>query len=152
MPEIIIRPLKPEERLDWERLWRSYLAFYETSLPRATYDVTWARLNDPKGRAVMARLNIVCDASLNPRSPGAFPCAMRATGTDGRAYLAEVLDPPGFSRKGIDPAAVLRKFNSITSHRLGPSSRQRIVDAAMAFDTAPSCAQLTEALAKASKA
>ncbi len=115
-----------------------------------TYDNE--RWNDPKVRAVMARLNIVCDASLNARSPGAFPCVIRATGTDGRAYVAEVLDPPGFSRKGIDPAAVLRKFNSITAHQLGPASRQRIVDAAMAFDASPSCAQLTDALAKASKA
>ena len=60
------------------------------------------RWNDPKIRAVMAKLEIVCDPSLNPRSPGGFPCAMRATGPDGRSYLAEVLDPPGFSRHGID--------------------------------------------------
>src|SRR5262249_1820074 len=110
------------------------------------------RWNDPKVRAVMARLSIVCDGSLNPRSPGAFPCVIRATGTDGRAYVAEVLDPPGFSRHGIDAKAVLRKFNSITAHRLGPSSRQRIIDAAMAFDTSASCAPLMEAVAKGTKA
>jgi 2-methylcitrate dehydratase len=107
------------------------------------------RWNDPKVRAVMARLEIVCDASLNPRSPGGFPCAMRATGTDGRSYLAEVLDPPGFSRKGIDSDAVLKKFHSITSGRLSQSSRDRIVAAAMGFDRSPSCAELTDALAKA---
>jgi GNAT superfamily N-acetyltransferase len=27
-------------------LWRDYLDFYETSVPKETYDVTWARLND----------------------------------------------------------------------------------------------------------
>jgi 2-methylcitrate dehydratase len=110
------------------------------------------RWNDPKVRAVMARLTVVCDGTLNGRSPGAFPCAIRATGTDGRSYLAEVLDPPGFSRKGIDSQAVLDKFNSITEDRLGPSSRQRIIDAAMTLDTSPSCAQMTDALAGASKA
>jgi len=47
MPDIIIRAVKPEERADWERLWSSYLEFYKTSVPRQTYDVTWARLNDP---------------------------------------------------------------------------------------------------------
>ena len=107
------------------------------------------RWNDPKVRAVMARLAIVCDGSLNARAPGAFPCAMGATGTDGRAYLAEVLDPPGFSRHGIEAQAVLNKFNSITSSRLGAASRQRIIDAAMGFDKSPSCAELTDALAKA---
>src|SRR6266700_216701 len=70
------------------------------------------RWNDAKVRAVMARLSVVCDSSLNGRSPGAFPCVIRATGTDGRSDLAEVLDPPGFSRKGIDQQAVLDKFHS----------------------------------------
>ena len=54
----------------------------------------------------MARLNVVADASLNGRSPGAFPCTIRATANDGRTYISEVLDPPGFSRRGIDPKAV----------------------------------------------
>ena len=106
-----------------------------------------ARWNDPKVRAVMGRLEIVCDGSLNPRAPGGFPCAMRATGTDGREYLAEVLDPPGFSRKGIDPKAVLDKFNSITASRLGDAARNRIIDAAMTLDRAATCAHLAAAIA-----
>ena len=57
-----------------------------------------ARWNAAAVRDVMGRLEIVCDASLNPRSPGGFPCAIRAKGTDGKDYVAEVLDPPGFSR------------------------------------------------------
>jgi hypothetical protein len=77
---------------------------------------------------------------------------MHGTDRDGKTHLAEVLDPPGFSRKGVDSGAVLKKFNSITAHQLGPSSRQRIVDAAMSLDTSPSCAALTEALAHATKA
>ncbi|HVV61162.1 MAG TPA: GNAT family N-acetyltransferase [Pseudolabrys sp.] len=28
-------------------MWRGYLDFYETKLPRETYDTTWARLHDP---------------------------------------------------------------------------------------------------------
>ena len=68
----------------------------------------------------MGRLEIVCDASLNPRSPGGFPCAIRAKGTDGKDYVAEVLDPPGFSRTGLDAEAVTDKFHAITSNRLLP--------------------------------
>ncbi len=106
------------------------------------------RWNDPRVRAVMAKLDILCDASLNPRSPGGFPCAMRATGTDGKSYLAEVLDPPGFSRHGIDTAAVLKKFHSITAPHLDQRARDRIVEAAMGLDKAASCEELTRALAK----
>jgi 2-methylcitrate dehydratase len=110
------------------------------------------RWNDPMVRAVMARLTIVCDGSLNARAPGTFPCAIHATSTDGRAHVAEVLNPPGFSRSGIDPQAVPNKFSAITAGRLGPNSRQRIIDAAMMLDQSPSCTELTAALASASKA
>jgi 2-methylcitrate dehydratase len=109
------------------------------------------RWNDPKVRAMMGRLDIVCDASLNPRSPGGFPCAMHATDKAGKTTLVEVLDPPGFSRHGIDGTAAIKKFNSITSHQIGAGSRQRIVDAAMALDTNP-CTVLMDAVAQATKA
>jgi len=46
--ETVIRPVNLDERADWERLWTGYLAFYKTSVARETYDVTWARLHDPK--------------------------------------------------------------------------------------------------------
>ena len=45
--DIVIRRLGPNERADWEPLWRAYLEFYRTSVPPQVYDVTWARLNDP---------------------------------------------------------------------------------------------------------
>ncbi len=47
MSKIEIRPLRPDERAVWEPLWKGYLDFYETSVPKETYDTTWARLNDP---------------------------------------------------------------------------------------------------------
>ena len=43
----VIRPLRLDERADWEPLWKGYLDFYETSVPQETYDTTWARLHDP---------------------------------------------------------------------------------------------------------
>jgi len=44
---IKIRPLRVDERADWEPLWRGYLDFYKTTLPQQTYESTWARLHDP---------------------------------------------------------------------------------------------------------
>jgi GNAT superfamily N-acetyltransferase len=46
--ETVIRPVNLDERAEWERLWTSYLVFYKTSVPRETYDLTWARLHDSK--------------------------------------------------------------------------------------------------------
>lgn len=42
-----IRPVRADERDQWQMLWRGYLDFYKASVPPATYDTTWARLNDP---------------------------------------------------------------------------------------------------------
>jgi GNAT superfamily N-acetyltransferase len=46
-PDLAIRPLKPEERADWEPLWQDYLTFYETRVSPQTTDVLWQRLHDP---------------------------------------------------------------------------------------------------------
>jgi GNAT superfamily N-acetyltransferase len=58
MPEIVMTPFQPEDRARWGELWRGYLTFYETSLPDAIYDHTWARLMAPDGaiRGFGARL------------------------------------------------------------------------------------------------
>ncbi len=41
---VTIRPIRPVDRADWDRLWAGYLRFYETTLPRAVSDATFARL------------------------------------------------------------------------------------------------------------
>ena len=46
--DLAIRPVGADERAAWEPLWKGYLDFYKTSVPKETYDATWARLQDPK--------------------------------------------------------------------------------------------------------
>ena len=46
--DIVIRPVGLDERAAWEPLWKGYLDFYKTTLPREVYDTTWARLHDPQ--------------------------------------------------------------------------------------------------------
>lgn len=43
-PPVVIRPLAAADREDWGRLWTAYLAFYETTVPDAVHDSTFARL------------------------------------------------------------------------------------------------------------
>lgn len=44
---VTVRPVLPGDRAEWDRLWGLYLAFYETTLPQAQYDLSWERLFDP---------------------------------------------------------------------------------------------------------
>ena len=46
----MIRPLHPTDEAEWRRLWTSYLAFYQTTVPEAVYISTFARLlgDDPQ--------------------------------------------------------------------------------------------------------
>ncbi len=111
-----------------------------------------ARWNDAAVRDVMARLEIVCDASLNPRSPGGFPCAFEAEGMDGTLYRAEVLDPPGFARHGLDAGAVTDKFHAVTASRLPQGVRDQMVDGIMALDRSPNLDGVIAALAVANSA
>jgi len=106
-----------------------------------------ARWNDAKVRALMARLDITTDADLARRAGEAYPCALHATGHDGRPYDVEILEPPGFSPHGLDTQTVLDKFADATERHLAPGSRNRIVDAVMALDKAISCDGLMRLLA-----
>jgi 2-methylcitrate dehydratase len=107
------------------------------------------RWNNPEVRVVMARLEIAVDAELAGSAPGSFPCRMEARADDGKTYLADIPAPPGFSRNGLDAAAVIEKFNAITGPQLDAPARERIIDAVLALDRSASCAELTKALADA---
>lgn len=41
-----IRRLAPEERAQWEALWKAYQAFYEVDIPAQTTELTWSRFHD----------------------------------------------------------------------------------------------------------
>ncbi|MBB5536630.1 GNAT family N-acetyltransferase [Rhizobium giardinii] len=42
--DLVIRPLERADEADWRRLWKAYLAFYETTLPEEIYALTFSRL------------------------------------------------------------------------------------------------------------
>ena len=106
-----------------------------------------ARWTDPKVRALMMKLDIAADADLTRRAGEAYPCAIHATGHDGRPYDVEILEPPGFSPHGLDTQTVLDKFAGVTERHLAPDRRNRIVEAVTALDKAVSCDGLMRLLA-----
>ncbi len=105
------------------------------------------RWNDPKVRALMARLETTTDADLARRVGSAYPCVLHATGRDGRDHEVEILAPPGFSSNGPDAQTVLEKFARMTADRVSPAARDQIVDAVMTLDKAKTCEGLMRVLA-----
>src|SRR5262249_50884158 len=45
--DIVVRPIRADERAEWEPLWEGYQAFYKVVISDETTTVTWARLHDP---------------------------------------------------------------------------------------------------------
>jgi 2-methylcitrate dehydratase len=105
------------------------------------------RWNDAKVRTLMARLETTVDADIAQRAGSAYPCALDATGRDGRRHTVEILAPPGFSPSGLDAQTVLEKFARLTADRLSAAARERIVDAIMMLDKVKTCDHLLRALA-----
>ncbi|MGE5537977.1 MAG: MmgE/PrpD family protein [Gemmatimonas sp.] len=104
-----------------------------------------ARWRDPAIVALMERITMRRDATLNTRAPGTYPCAVRAVDAAGQEHVAEVLFPPGYSRDGISEADVVAKFHSV-AEELHRGRRERIVEAVLGLDRATNVDALGAAL------
>jgi len=49
-PNVVIRPVGPDERAAWEPLWQGYQTFYKVTLPQAATDTAWTRFHDANER------------------------------------------------------------------------------------------------------
>lgn len=107
------------------------------------------RWNDPRLRGLMARMEMATDPELTRRAPGSFSCRLEATMKDGTRKQTEVLYAPGFSRDGLDAAAIMSKFASLTP-RQSPQWRQNVIAAATGLDGSPSLSPLFKALSAGS--
>jgi 2-methylcitrate dehydratase len=103
------------------------------------------RWNDPSLRALMAKMEMATDPHLFQRAPGSFSCRLEATMKDGSRKQTEVLYAPGFSRDGLDTAAILSKFAALTP-RHSSQFRQEVVAAVTGLDGSPTLAPLIKAL------
>jgi 2-methylcitrate dehydratase len=100
---------------------------------------------DQKIVALMGKMTMATDPTLNTRAPGTYPCVVRVRDADDREHMAEMLFPPGYSQGGIAEAEVIDKFNSIAG-MVGKPQRERIIAAALDFDRASNTDALTDTL------
>lgn len=51
---MLVRPIRPDDRAQWEPLWAGYNLFYERVLPGEVSDLAWTRFLDPSERMFAA--------------------------------------------------------------------------------------------------
>lgn len=92
------RPLTQEDRSAWIALFRKYLAFYGTSLPRASLELSFTRLTDPQNADRFGLVSIV-----ENRVAGFANCIMHGHNWhDGEiCYLQDLFVAPAFRGYGI---------------------------------------------------
>lgn len=105
------------------------------------------RWNDAQVCALMAQLEIVNDISWNTRAPDSYPCSLVVRTRDGQEHVVEVPYPPGFSRGRLGADTVIDKFHALTAPHLTQAARERIIEAVMALERSPSCAEVMKAVA-----
>ena len=79
--EVKIRPLRADERADWEPLWKGYQAFYKVVISDQTTAVAWGALHDP------AEAMGVFGAYMNGRLCGIVHYLFHRSVLDGRRLL-----------------------------------------------------------------
>jgi GNAT superfamily N-acetyltransferase len=97
-----IRALTADDRAAWEPLWQGYLTFYETVLPPATTDTTWARFMDP-GEAMFA-LGAFMDGRLVGIAHYLFHRTAWAIGDN--CYLQDLFVAPEARGHGVGRALI----------------------------------------------
>lgn len=110
-----IRPLEKTDRAQWDDLWAAYLAFYETALPRQTYDTTFAALLLQK-----EMYGLVADQ--DGRLLGLAHVVFHAHGwrPEGVTYLQDLFTQPEARGNGVG-RALLQAVYALADARGAPS-------------------------------
>lgn len=98
---IEIGALLPDDRLRWAELWRTYLEFYETTLPTEVFEHTWIRLiegREIRGLAAREGTTIVGITHFL-RHPSAWTLQPVV-------YLQDLFTDEAYRRRGIARALI----------------------------------------------
>jgi GNAT superfamily N-acetyltransferase len=101
--DVTIRPLRRDERADWEPLWKGYQAFYKVVIPDETSAVTWARLHDPD--EPMGALGAYLDGKLCGIVHYIFHRSCWSVGD--YCYLQDLFVAEGVRNRGLGRALIL---------------------------------------------
>ncbi|MBT8413827.1 MAG: GNAT family N-acetyltransferase [Boseongicola sp.] len=98
-----VRPLTANDKPEWARLWRAYLAFYETELPQEIYDTTFDRLlgDDPQDFH-----GLIAEVDGNPVGLTHYLFHRHCWKIENTCYLQDLYADPEVRGQGIGRALI----------------------------------------------
>ena len=100
---VLIRGLRPDDAPHWRRLWRDYLAFYETERPDEVYDTYFERLlgNDPQDYHCL-----IAEVDGRPRGLAHFVYHRHGWRVEDVCYLQDLYADPELRGQGVGRALI----------------------------------------------
>ena len=100
---VTVRPLRADDKPVWSRLWRGYLAYYETELPQEMYDLQFERLlsNNPHDFH-----GLIAEAEGVPVGLTHFVYHRHGWKAEDVCYLQDLYADPDVRGKGIGRALI----------------------------------------------
>jgi 2-methylcitrate dehydratase len=104
------------------------------------------RFTDPKLLALVAKIKIHRDPTLNERYPRGIPNRLTVKLDDGRTLVREVEFPRGHAHNPMTDAEVETKFRTLVEPRYGKERAQRILTACWELENLPEASALIHLL------
>ena len=100
---VLVRPLTQSDEAQWRRLWRDYLAFYETEVPEEVYATYFERIlgddpNDYKG--------LIAEVDGRPVGLTHYLFHRHGWKIENVCYLQDLYADPDFRGKGFGRALI----------------------------------------------
>jgi 2-methylcitrate dehydratase len=101
---------------------------------------------DEDMNAMMQRITLTADDSLNVHVPGTFPCVMEITTRAGERKTVEMIHAPGSVKNRMTTAQVQEKFRGNCGARVTKAHQQEIIGQVMELEKLGSVAELMKNL------
>lgn len=86
------------------------------------------KLQDPKIREIMRRVEVVCDKNLDKEWPNRWPSIVEIITTDGKRYSTRVDYPKGEPENPLTSIELRKKFRMISAPKIGEEKTDKIIN------------------------